>query len=195
MENNLNHCIPSQFAAFCAVEANDLGISQVIEIASGDGRDSLFFANLGFEVMSLEVSSAAIAIIKSRSLGLDALKTFQIDVTNTKLPKPSVPFESCCYYSRFFIHTLAETKLREFFANLSTAMHGSQYFFTEYRNEKDEFLTKYTPEHSRYFYEAKFIKAIAEANNLMCVYEAEGQGLAKWKRDDAYVTRQIYIKN
>ena len=115
MENNSNHCIPSQFAAFCAVEANDLGISQVIEIASGDGRDSLFFANLGFEVMSLEVSSAAIAIIKARSLGLDSLKTFQIDVTNTKLPKPSVPYESCCYYSRFFIHTLAETKLREFF--------------------------------------------------------------------------------
>ncbi len=195
VSNNLNHLIPSQFAAFCAVEAKEIGVKQLIDIAAGDGRDSVFFANLGFEVMSLEASSSAIEIIKSRSKGLKNLKPIQIDVTNKALPKPTVSHEVCSYYARFFIHTLPEPQLKKFFENLSNAMHYSQYFFTEYRNEKDTFLTKHTPDHDRYFHKSELIKTIAEVHKLKCVYETEGKGFAKWKTDDAFVTRQIYIKS
>ena len=34
---------PSQFAAFCKSEFLHLGLEFVVEIAAGDGRDSIFF--------------------------------------------------------------------------------------------------------------------------------------------------------
>lgn len=193
--NNLNHVVPSQFAAFCAIEAKELEASTLIDIASGDGRDSIFFAQLGFEVRSLEKSDAALQIIKSRSREFDKLTAIRIDVTNEQLPQPGSLDGACIYYARFFLHTLTEPQLRRFFKNLSNAMHSSQYFFTEYRNDKDSCLTKYTPDHNRFFYKAKFIKTIAEVNKLKCVYDVEGRGFAKWKTDDAFVTRQIYVKS
>ena len=193
--NKTNHFIPSQFAAFCALEAKEIGVGKLIDIASGDGRDSVFFAQLGFEVLSLEQSSEAVEIIKSRSQDLHNLKAVQIDVTSEELPQLNPLNEVSAYYARFFLHTLTEPQVRKFFKNLSNAMHSSQYFFTEYRNEKDASLTKYTPHHDRFFYESKFIEKIAKAHKLSCVYEAAGRGFAKWKTDDAVVVRQIFIKD
>lgn len=192
--NNSNHCVPSQFAAFCALEAKEVGIKKLIDIAAGDGRDSVFFAQLGFEVLSLEQSSSAIEIIKSRSQHLTNLKSVQMDVTTEQLPRFNAKHELSAYYARFFLHTLNEQYLRMFFKNLSNAMHSSKYFFTEYRNEKDISLRKYTPHHDRYFYNSAFIRTIAGDHSLRCIYETQGVGFAKWKTDDAVVTRQIFIK-
>ena len=193
--NNTNHFIPSQFAAFCALEAKEIGVSKLIDIASGDGRDSVFFAQLGFEVLSLEQSSTAVEIIKSKSKDLHNLEAVQIDVTSEQLPQLNSSNDVSAYYARFFLHTLTELQVRKFFKNLSNDMHSSQYFFTEYRNEKDASLTKYTPHHDRFFYKSKFIEMIAKGHKLRCIYEVEGRGFAKWKTDDADVVRQIFIKS
>jgi cyclopropane fatty-acyl-phospholipid synthase-like methyltransferase len=193
--NNSIHTTPSQFAAFCALEAKEAGISKLIDIACGDGRDSVFFAQLGFEVLALEKSSAAIEIVTSRSMDLNNLKAIQIDVTSKKLPQMNSSNDVSAYYARFFLHTLAEPQVSTFFKNLSNAMHISQLFFTEYRSEKDASLTKCTPYHDRYFHKPTSIKMIAKAHNLDCVYEVQGRGFAKWKTDDAEVVRQVFVKS
>ena len=49
---------PSQFAAFVAQEAGDAHL--IIEVGCGNGRDSLFFARHGFQVVAIDGSEAAI---------------------------------------------------------------------------------------------------------------------------------------
>jgi hypothetical protein len=186
---------PSQFAAFCRVELMQLNINQLTEIASGDGRDSIFFAQQGLHVLTSDKSDAAFDLLTKRASLCDRLSVAKIDAVDGVIPAPDFRSQLAAYYARFFIHTLDEKQLLRFFKNLSKVMHQSDYFFTEYRNEKDEALDKATPKHFRNFFTTDYITAIANENHLKCVYEVEGRGFAKWGVDDAFVTRQIYIKN
>jgi 2-polyprenyl-3-methyl-5-hydroxy-6-metoxy-1,4-benzoquinol methylase len=63
--NNNKPLLPSQFATFIANEY--LGIkSTVIDVGCGNGRDSLFFMNLGFKVIGIDASKKAIESIQSK---------------------------------------------------------------------------------------------------------------------------------
>ena len=73
-------------------------------------------------------------------------------------------------------------------------MKTSDYLFLEYRNKQDEGLHKETPEHFRKFYDTKFVESIGALSGFECIYEIEGKGFAKWKNDDASISRQIFIK-
>ena len=194
-KNKINiQLIPSQFAAFCATEIKQLGIKQVIEIASGDGRDCVFFAQNELEVIATENSDVAITSISKYSNILEKLSVAKVDAINQNLPNPKYSDEKCAYYARFFIHTLPEGKLQLFLKNLSDSMRLYDYFYVEYRNINDKHLTKVTPKHYRNFFQSSFVKDVAKSNNLKCLYEVEGIGFAKYKLDDAYVTRQIFQK-
>ena len=52
--------IPSQFAAFVALEVG--ADSTIVDVGCGSGRDSLFFANAGFNVLGVDASSAAVSL-------------------------------------------------------------------------------------------------------------------------------------
>lgn len=190
-----NHRIPTQFATFCANEIIGLEIAHVIEIGAGDGRDSLFFAALGFNVTALDFSSSAIKIIESRAAQIKNLKAVLIDATRTNIPRHEEGDGNYVYYSRFFLHTLRQEVVPKFFKIVSAAMSHNDYFFAEYRNKNDQFLSKHTPSHDRFFHNASYVKEIAMQNNLKCFYEVEGRGMAKWQTDDAIVTRQIFVKD
>ena len=186
---------PSQFAAFCRVELLELDINQLIDIAAGDGRDSIFFAHQGVHTLALDSSMNAVDLITKKVFHSKRLRVIKFDAVDGRFPKPTYANLACAYYARFFIHTLDENQLRRFLGNLSKAMNKIDYFFIEYRNEKDEALDKVMPHHFRKFYKTDFVSAIANQNQLKCIYEVEGRGFAKWKSDDAFVTRQIFIKD
>lgn len=186
---------PSQFASFCRIEMMNLKINEVVEIASGDGRDAIFFAQEGINVYASDKSSSAINLLKKNTSHLKNINIKKIDITKGVFQKRSVSKIACAYYARFFLHVLNETELKKFFKTLSKNMKINDYFFTEYRNEKDKTLKKVTEKHFRKFYNPDFISSVARKNNLRCIYEVEGRGFAKWKEDDAFVSRQIYIKD
>ena len=186
---------PSQFAAFCRVELLELNINQLIDIAAGDGRDSIFFALQGVHTLALDSSINAVNLISEKVFDSKHLKVTKIDAVDGRFPKPTDANLACAYYARFFIQTLDETQLRRFLSNLSKAMKKNDYFFIEYRNDKDEALDKVMPHHFRKFYKTDFVSALAYENKLKCIYEVEGRGFAKWRFDDAFVTRQIFIKH
>ena len=185
---------PSQFAAFCSLELIHSDINQIIEIAAGEGRDSVFFAKQGFNTIALDKSTNALNLLKMKESLVKTLKTVKIDAVNEGLPLPDFPKKLCAYYARFFIHTLEENDLKIFFKNLSCSMKSKDLFFAEYRNDSDETLDKATPDHFRKFYEADFVRELAKKNGLICSYEVSGKGYAKWNIDDAFVTRQIFVK-
>ena len=185
---------PSQFAAFCRTEVIQLKINQIIEIASGDGRDSIFFADQGLNILAIDKSANAVKLLKNKASLKSNLSVARIDAVNESLPIAMDTDRACAYYARFFIHTLDEEELSKFFENIAKVMRSSDYLFLEYRNIRDENLAKVMPKHFRKFFESEFVNSVAEKNNLECYYQVEGKGFAKWKFDDAFVTRQIFVK-
>ena len=193
-KNSSQKMPPSQFAAFCCAELMNKNINFLVDIAAGDGRDTVFFANQGFKVFALDKSKKAIKLLNDEFMNHPDVQVLEIDATKDKLPQSSNFDLPHAYYARFFLHTLEENYLIKFFNNLSKSMKSSDYFFAEYRNEKDKNLTKETPEHFRKFYKSMFIKSLADKNGFDCIYEVEGKGFSKWKNDDANISRQIFIK-
>ena len=119
---------PSQFAAFCSLELIHSDINQIIEIAAGEGRDSIFFVEQGFNTIALDKSTNALNLLKMKESLVKTLKTVKIDAVNEGLPLPDFPKKLCAYYARFFIHTLEENDLKIFFKNLSCSMKSKDLF-------------------------------------------------------------------
>lgn len=194
IEKTDNKMPPSQFAAFCRLELVHLNINQLIEIAAGEGRDSIFFASQGIQTIALDKSSEAVNFLKKRISHNKNVLILKIDAVNEDLPTPKFKDQACAYYARFFLHTLEENHLIKFFEKLSSSMKKNDVFFTEYRDDNDENLEKTMPDHFRKFYTSHFVNKLANQNRMKCIYEISGKGFAKWGIEDAFVTRQVFIK-
>jgi SAM-dependent methyltransferase len=94
----------SMFGERCsgpAMEAAELfkeeGRTKILELGAGQGRDTLFFANNGFEVYSLDYSRQGIECIdqRSRDMGLSgSITALQHDVRES-LPFDDGSFDAC----------------------------------------------------------------------------------------------------
>jgi hypothetical protein len=159
------------------------------------GGTVFFFAQQGLQVIAIDRNSVASDLISGFSRDLGRLSVVKMDVVEDSLSILNHTRLSCAWYARFFLHTLTDNQLSRFFKNLSSAMNPKDYFFAEYRNEKDKWLVKAMPSHFRNFFTSESIAAEAEQNNLKCIYEIEGRGFAKWGIDDAVVSRQIFVRD
>jgi len=185
---------PSQFAAFCVSEIFENGVDQVIDLACGNGRDALFFARHGFNVLAIEKSQCAIDNLVKIKTHKNIFAVANLDLVNDELPLAKINNQRCAFYSRFFIHTLQTEEVVKFFENISTAMKPDEILMLEYRNHDDSDKFKYFGDHFRAYYKTQFISEIAQSNNLECYYAIEGIGFAKWRGEDPSVTRQIFKK-
>lgn len=189
-----SNSIPSQFAVFAISELNDLKISNVIECGAGNGRDSIFFSRYGKNVIATDRSVQAIDSLSKKTKDITNLNVSQHDVKDS-FPREVTDLDGLkAFYARFFLHSLDRPSLEMFFENTATAMNHSDILLVEYRNEDDANLPKVTEIHYREYYSSKLISNIAKDNNLSCLYEVSGLGYAKFKHDDAFVTRQIFTK-
>ena len=187
--------IPSQFAAFVAMEYSE-NVNTILDIGCGNGRDSIFFSSLGFEVVGVDASNKAIEQVKKNSKS--SAKFFVGNISDKALGdllKKNINSRGKnLIYSRFFLHAITD-KLEEDFWNLVDSLSSKGDFMAlEFRTEKDQKLTKSTPEHYRRFVSTE--KVINNATNISfkCDYQIEGFGYAKYKNDNAYVSRMLLEK-
>jgi hypothetical protein len=191
-DHSVRNMPPSQFAAFCLIEMQEMAIVNLVEIASGNGRDALFFGDHGIKVLATDSSEEAVKLLEERSNGHPKVNVLNYDAT-----KKSVGFKRDCesktaFYARFFLHTLDDNGLHKFFKNVSSIMRPGDMLFLEYRNIEDSSAPKVTKAHFRAFHGAEKISKISKANHLKSIYEVSGRGFAKWRQDDAFITRQIF---
>jgi cyclopropane fatty-acyl-phospholipid synthase-like methyltransferase len=186
--------IPSQFATFCLSEMQDQGIEEVIEFGSGNGRDAIFFAEYGINVVATDSSKASVHTLKKKTNLIKNIEVFQYDVSTDFNNILKLNNKSVSVYARFLIHALDVEKVKNFFENCSNILCDKGLIFIEYRNQQDRELQKVTEPHFREFYDPNFINEIAKSFDFKLFYEVSGKGYAKWKHDDANVTRQIFKK-
>lgn len=186
--------IPSQFAVFVAGEM--MGKHQVFDIGCGGGRDSLFFASHGHDVIGMDGSQAAVdnctglassaglpnARFVCASVG-DALSGEGVDVSR-ELPR--------VVYARFFLHAITEQEEAKFLELASALAADGGSLAVEFRTMRDVAQEKVTESHYRRFIDPVLFNARALRAGFEPRYFVEGFGFAKFKNDDAHVARFIF---
>lgn len=186
---------PSQFAAFVAQETD---ASMIIEVGCGNGRDSLFFADLGFNVFGMDGSEAAIETCQASAIdrGIERVEfrcatvgTSEFETALSSLRKSHSG--SVMVYARFFLHAISENEQDSFFRTLRKSLAPGDRVAFEYRTLRDAAGAKVTSDHYRRYISPPDIFSAASHLGFNVEYAVEGYGLAKFRHDDAFVARCI----
>ena len=88
---------PSIAAIKAAETFNKEGITNILELGAGQGRDTLFFAQKGFYIQVLDYSKTGIdkIIKKAKTLGVDKLITGKIHDVRNPFPFTNEKFGGC----------------------------------------------------------------------------------------------------
>lgn len=188
--------IPTQFAAFVANELSEFEYN-FIEFGSGSGRDIFFFCN--FARLCIAIERSDIATKKILEKNIDNIIAIGADVASDLLPalksklSPLGNGLRVCY-SRFFIHAIDEEEEDSHFNVVDEILRVGDFYAAEFRIKDDEFGEKITePHYRRYVEKATFINKLRSLN-FDILYECEGKGFAKYKKDDAHVCRVLAVK-
>jgi len=106
-------------------------------------------------------------------------------------------------YNRFFLHSIDQVQERQFLTSLKKSMIKGDKLYMEYRCDKDEALPKvYGKDHYRRYVKTSEMVQFLESSDsegedafaFEMEYEKTGQGMAKYKHEDPFVSRIIAVK-
>jgi uncharacterized SAM-dependent methyltransferase len=192
--------VPSQFASFVASECKSVGT--VVDIACGNGRDSLFFATFFPTVVGIDESSVAVEscaqLAEMHEIGNAEFACMSITDSSFKGLLSGIvekaEGKTVLFYARFFLHAITKPEEDEFFSDLGKAMKSGDMLALEYRTTRDASGLKSTPDHFRRFVSPSDVQFELMKNSFELTYSIEGFGMAKYKQDDAYVARSVHVK-
>ncbi len=184
--------IPSQFAAFVALEVT--AGSTIVDIGCGSGRDSLFFASAGFNVLGVDASSAAVSLCQrtaeERGIGRATFLCCNVDDPDLAGKVSAATAGRIVVYARFFLHAIPqEAELA--FLQTAAALPELDLLAIEFRTDRDAQQTKVTDSHYRRFIPPLDLLSRAAKFGFSPVYFTEGFGYAKYRDDDAHVARVL----
>ena len=190
---------PSQFAAFVAQEAGDAHL--IIEVGCGNGRDSLFFARHGFQVVAIDGSEAAILKCEEsrQAQSLNSLSFICASVGDDGFAEALVQARAgsegpAMAYARFFLHAITDSEETAFFSAMGASLRDGDHLAVEYRTLRDAVGEKTTAAHYRRYVEPSQVITNAARFGFEVEYAVEGFGFAKYLNDDAYVARTVFRK-
>lgn len=191
--------LPSQFALFVAGELASGAVQPVaaiLDIGCGNGRDSVFFAQLGHAIGGLDRSEQAIAACTARLAAMPrnspAKALFQAGCAESgAIEALAGAFEGpLLVYSRFFFHAVddgAEAEILGRVGKLLNQRGGA--LAVEFRTIHDSDGTRETGAHYRRYVDPAAYAARLADSGLQVSWQAQGRGMAKYRSDDAHVAR------
>ena len=193
--------LPSQFALFVANEiaTGELPVpSVIIDVGCGNGRDTLLFAQLGYTVCGIDMSEAAIAVCHARLertfLGQGQVPRFCVGtVDGDEMDTFAAGFNGpVLIYSRFLMHAIDEETEGRAIARIAVVLaRRGGILAAEFRTPGDEQGQKATSPHFRRFVDPdRFVDRLLEVG-MSVIWRAEGHGMAKFRKDNAYVARVL----
>jgi len=187
--------LPSQFATFVAGELDTA--TRIIEFGSGAGRDSLFFSSHGHDVTGVDGSKAAVDAASALAAELGERATFvaatidQPDLASQLRVDPG----NTLVYARFFVHAITDEEETAFLDLAARLTSPGDRLAVEYRTVRDSSGAKVTGAHYRRFVSPTSFNAKAVLHGFEVTYAVEGFGFAKYKQDDAYVARALFVRH
>jgi len=199
---NLKLSVPSQFCAMVAIELPSDAV--VIEFGCGNGRDAFYFASRGLKLVAMDLSQQAIDICTERAL-VDGFKQASFiqgsladagDVAHQfELARKISNGKALTCYSRFVMHSINDEQQSGFLKALGNETKFGEKIFLEFRSTEDAKLEKTFGDHYRRFVDTEAFIEESRANGLSLDYRMTGQGMARYKREDPFVSRLILVKD
>jgi len=198
-----NHKLtPSQF---CVSVLNELADNTcLVELGSGNGRDSFYFSSQGFVTVAMDLSKQAIESCKLQAsqrqiehasfyLG-DLTSKNDVDNVIQHARKSKKECGHIAFYSRFVMHSLDDDQETAFLQILSELILPGEKIYFEFRSKEDENLDKHFGNHYRRYIDTMQFKDKLKRAGFELEYQVVGQGMAKYKEEDPFVARFIARK-
>ena len=197
--DNFMFSIPSQF---CTLAATEVGKeTPIIEFGCGNGRDSIFFARHGYNITAMDLSSEVIKHNTEKTININNINFLQGNVANHDDVRRTINIanednsNNVVVYTRFFLHSLDQEQEKRFMISLSQILQPDDKIYFEFRSKEDANKDKIYGKHYRRFIDSeKFIVNLEKHYNFSVEYNITGQGMAKYKSEDPFVTRVIATK-
>ncbi len=191
----LTRRLPSQFATFVAGELDRP--HRVVELGCGDGRDSMFFASYGHDVVGVDASHAAVDACRSLAEALGETASFVVARIDQADLAARVKGEGTprAVYARFFVHAITDDEEQSLLDLAASITEPGDLLAVEYRTIRDSSGVKVTKKHYRRFVLPATFEARALARGFDVTYSVEGFGFAKYRQDDAYVARTLFRRH
>lgn len=192
--NQRHTTIPSSFAASVATELKET--CQIVDIGCGNGRDSLFFARLGHEVLGVDIAASAVgqdaSVTEGEQVGNVSFEELDVSAPDSlaRVIRSTMDATPLVIYARFFFHAITEEEETATLDVLAEHLPIGARCYFEFRTSKDEKTHKHYRDHYRRFINLDaFLTKALRRGTMDCIYTVEGQGMAKFDEEDPFVGR------
>jgi len=193
---------PSQFCVCVLTEISSDAV--IVELGSGNGRDSHYFASQGHITIAMDLSYQAIKSCEdlAKSRNIDHATFFQGDITNRESLQQVVEYareksggKKLFIYSRFLMQSLDAEEELMFLNILTDCMQTNEIVYFEFRSKEDSELKKHYGGHFRRYIDTdNFKRILTDEFGFIIDYSITGRGMAKFKEEDPFVSRVIAKK-
>jgi SAM-dependent methyltransferase len=169
----------------------------VVDIGSGTGRDSLWFARQGHDVLGLDYIPAATARAgkAAEEQGLPAtFKTVNLYDLRQVLGiggELAHRDEPPVLYGRFLVHALEDRGRHNLWRLADLCLRHGGRFYLEFRTGQDKGAEHEFGEHFRKYLDPDTVIAEIEARGGHIEHREAGHGLAVYKNEDPHVCRLV----
>ncbi|OUS33482.1 hypothetical protein A9Q94_19460 [Rhodobacterales bacterium 56_14_T64] len=170
----------------------------IFDVGCGSARDSLFFSLYGFDVVGFDGCPSAVKLAegKAKFLGQTSV-TFRESMTSGSEIYGAIDQQkdkNICVYARFFLHAINDAEQSHFFEQLAAHLKVGDMLAFEYRNDHDKGIPKIAEPHYRRYQPSVQVNTQLETLGFETIYAIDGKGFAKYKTEDAEVSRGIFKK-
>lgn len=190
---------PSNFAKFFLKKIKK--DSNILEIGSGNGRDSYFFLSKSYKVYSIDRSKKAIDKCKKIKIGNFICGNFcSYDFKYKTFFKKKILFSNI--YARFFLHAINIKNESAFFYNCKKLLKKNGRIYLEFRTIKDPLMkkgkkiSKYEriTDHYRRFIHVNELTDRIKKYKLKIQYIKQSNKFAVFKKDKPHICRLVIFK-
>ena len=184
---------PSPFARWVADRESP---GPLVDVGCGNGRDTRFFADLGYDVTGLDlVPNASRRVLKELepdrrpevlSFNLESLRQ-----TLAAGARASFSPEPVTVYGRFLLHALSDRARQHFWRYTSMALRSGGRCYLEFRTDKDTFRRKAFGEHYRRYLDPDLVVGEATAAGARVLHLEQARGLSPFEDENPYLCRMI----
>ena len=181
-----NNLKPSAFARYI-LEIIPPKSERLIELGCGNGRDAVFFANEGFEVLAIDQVESEIKFLSYRYQQLDNLHLLCADFTDCLIKEN---FD--VVYSRFTLHSISKKQQHKVLAWAYEILNPNGSLCIEVRGQKNELYKMGEPvecepdayilnDHFRRFINFDDLCAELKEIGFELTFAKEGKGFARYR--------------
>jgi tellurite methyltransferase len=191
----------SSFAEFCLEKILSQQKLNIVELGSGNGRDSIYFAHHNHHVLALDQSTVAIDL--ERVNISDEINSNLIPMAEDfVLSDFDFGYDIDVFYSRFTLHSITKNDESILLPKVYNSLGEDGLFCVEVRTTNDtlcgvgEFCgdNTYLTDHRRRFIDSNKFLSDMVSMGFKLVYFTEENGLSVYKDDDPVLMRIILKK-